>query len=389
MKKQSILKELEDENLRLKIENKALRSANILISESNNSALLFSVFEKIEADICVFEVSLDFNIVRFNSAFERFFKSEERPFSQVESFSSFFANHPDQEELQQKISEVFTHKIEDKSTLETDLAYFVPIIKKGLSVHSVFVILKSKPDTVENQKKWKLLIRISEESNKPASLKEFIGQIHPILSEGIRASNFFVTIYNKETKEYTFPYYVDKFDVLPELAKLDLKGGLVDYVRRTNKSLLLTQDFLRTLINTEQVAMVGTPSQSWLGVPLRIADEVIGVIGVQCYTSESVYTKQDQELFEFIADHIAIAIDRKQKEIELIENEERLEIAQSEAHVGHWELSNDSKWVRISDESRQILGIKNDVTVISFEQFINSIFPKDREGVKQIIQHLV
>ncbi|WDD99029.1 EAL domain-containing protein [Thalassomonas actiniarum] len=48
----------------------------------------------------------------------------------------------------------------------------------------------------------------------------------------------------------------------------------------------------------------------WLGVPLMRGREVIGVIALQSYQGGSVFAERDNQLLQFISDHLVTAIDR-------------------------------------------------------------------------------
>ncbi|MBN2060933.1 MAG: PAS domain S-box protein [Deltaproteobacteria bacterium] len=59
----------------------------------------------------------------------------------------------------------------------------------------------------------------------------------------------------------------------------------------------------------------------WMGAPLIIDDEVIGVISLKHYTDPDCYTYKDLELLESVSDQIALAVNLKQTEDELKESE--------------------------------------------------------------------
>jgi len=72
-----------------------------------------------------------------------------------------------------------------------------------------------------------------------------------------------------------------------------------------------------------EVELVGTPSYQWLGVPLKTAKSIIGVVAVQSYSNPALYTSDDLELMTFVSEQIALAIEHKQTEEELKESEEK------------------------------------------------------------------
>jgi len=57
----------------------------------------------------------------------------------------------------------------------------------------------------------------------------------------------------------------------------------------------------------------------WLGVPLRTQQGIIGIMAVQTYTETGQLTQAHQDILVFVSNQVAMAIERKQAEQELIE----------------------------------------------------------------------
>ncbi|HTD29393.1 MAG TPA: EAL domain-containing protein, partial [Xanthomonadaceae bacterium] len=55
----------------------------------------------------------------------------------------------------------------------------------------------------------------------------------------------------------------------------------------------------------------GTPSVCWLGVPLMRDERTVGVIAVQSYSHDILFSERDQELLTFVSFHIASGLLRK------------------------------------------------------------------------------
>jgi diguanylate cyclase (GGDEF)-like protein len=78
------------------------------------------------------------------------------------------------------------------------------------------------------------------------------------------------------------------------------------------------------------VLSVGTKSVCWLGVPLMIGGESRGLITVQSYTPDYLYSPRDEELLSFVSLHIANALERRQADESL-----RQAYAELERRVEH------------------------------------------------------
>jgi diguanylate cyclase (GGDEF)-like protein len=68
------------------------------------------------------------------------------------------------------------------------------------------------------------------------------------------------------------------------------------------------------LILRGEIEPVGTISVDWLGVPLMVEGQVIGVMVTQSYQEKIHFNQEDLRLFEFVSTQVAQMIDRKRVE---------------------------------------------------------------------------
>ena len=113
-------------------------------------------------------------------------------------------------------------------------------------------------------------------------------------------------------QEYTFPYFEDKYDTQKVYSQTELKRGLTDYVRRTGTALYADKKMQLKLQTLKEIHQVGTHSNIWMGVPLKMQGSVFGVIVIQEYDESKIYSDDDFELLQYVAEQIATAIYRKQ-----------------------------------------------------------------------------
>jgi len=157
----------------------------------------------------------------------------------------------------------------------------------------------------------KVLFDISKASYTAISVDDIFRSIHETLKQIIDAENFYIAIYDKTNDTLALPYQVDSKD---KFAVFPAGKTLTGYVVQIRKPLLATENIIKDLAATGQIEIVGSPAKVWLGAPLIISGDVIGVIAVQSYTDPGQYTYQELELLKFVADHIAIVISRKRVE---------------------------------------------------------------------------
>src|SRR2546422_8109259 len=70
-----------------------------------------------------------------------------------------------------------------------------------------------------------------------------------------------------------------------------------------------------------EAELIGPPSLDWLGVPLKAGDRTIGVLVAQTYTPGVRYGEREKHILQFVSTQIAMAIERKPTEEQLLENE--------------------------------------------------------------------
>ena len=148
----------------------------------------------------------------------------------------------------------------------------------------------------------------------------------------IHAENFFVVFHNKATGLFEEVYTVDQNDLPAPPSRLE--KSTTAYIFRTGEALIITPETFRKLEALGEVALVGTRSASWIGVPLKTRDDTIGVIVVQDYEREDLYTEDDKNFLAHIGAQVALAIERKQAEGALMVSEARFKTMFDEAPLG-------------------------------------------------------
>ncbi|MBN2083139.1 PAS domain-containing protein [bacterium] len=179
-------------------------------------------------------------------------------------------------------------------------------------------------DTTEEHRALEIqamLLSISEATSLSDSLEELIQIIHHSLGSLIDATNFFVALYDPESEIYTFPYYIDERD--QEFEPQRMPRSLTEYVRKTGQAVLADEAKQAEMYEEGLIDFYGPTSPVWLGVPLRTARGILGVVAVQDYYKEYAYTEADLRLLSFVSGYIALAIERKRAEEILRESEEK------------------------------------------------------------------
>jgi len=192
----------------------------------------------------------------------------------------------------------------------------VPLRDSQGNIIGIVGIAKDITEIKRQETERKVLYEIIKGISTTANLDELLKLIHESLKKIVYAENCFVALIDRETGEFYFPYFIDKYDSVPQ--KFKVNKSLTSYVFKTNEPFLLTEDKFNKLIDSGKVELIGTPSKSWVGIPLRTPEGSIGVLVLQYYERKDAYSQHDIDFLTSIGSQIAFAIERKKAEEEIM-----------------------------------------------------------------------
>ncbi len=169
-------------------------------------------------------------------------------------------------------------------------------------------------EVVERQRAERLqaaLFQIAQLATADISEEEFYGRVHAVVAHLLSAENFFIALLSSDHQSLEFPYFVDATQQMQPTRPL--AHGLSEYVLRHGAPLRGDMSDFRALGLAGEVDLktAGSPATSWLGAPLFVGDEAIGLVAVQCYDGSVDYSAADQELLSFAASQIAYSLNRR------------------------------------------------------------------------------
>ncbi|MBU0510233.1 MAG: GAF domain-containing protein, partial [Chloroflexi bacterium] len=135
--------------------------------------------------------------------------------------------------------------------------------------------------------------------------------IYLYASRLIDTSTFFVALYNAETNNLSFPLAIEDNQYI-DIPTRPLETGLTEYVIKNREAVLIHEEvegWLRD--HGVELRLTGAMSQSWLGVPMLIGEQTIGIICVQNETPRH-FSERHRDLLIAIASQSAIAIQNAQ-----------------------------------------------------------------------------
>jgi signal transduction histidine kinase len=150
--------------------------------------------------------------------------------------------------------------------------------------------------------------RIAHAVSTTLNLDDLVEIVYREVEAAFEPDAFFLALYDEETHELSYRLQVDSGTVQPP-DRIPVGTGLTASVVKTKEPLLI-HDFEREQEHLPPAELWGTMETpaSWLGVPMQVADRMVGVICVQAYRPDA-YGERELQLLSTIAEQVAIAVE--------------------------------------------------------------------------------
>jgi len=149
---------------------------------------------------------------------------------------------------------------------------------------------------------------IGQALNAVSKHDDLLELIYRQTSRLLDTNNFYMALYDQNRGIATFPLFYSRGQRI-DTAPIKITNSLTAYVIRQREPLLLQGPDIEATMHSLGIEPLGTPSKSWLGVPMIASDHVIGVIGIEDYESDSAYSTDDLRLLSTIASWGATALE--------------------------------------------------------------------------------
>lgn len=161
----------------------------------------------------------------------------------------------------------------------------------------------------------KLLLNISQFESESKNLTHFYRTIQDELNNLFDANNLYIVLFDKFRLSLNLAYLSDSHNI----KELYPKGNTFALlVAKTGKAIILNQKQIKRIQKKHNLEFYGPDALCWMGVPLKIKNDIIGVIVVQNYQNINAYNQEDLDVLKFISTQIATSIQRKENEAELL-----------------------------------------------------------------------
>ncbi len=201
-----------------------------------------------------------------------------------------------------------------------------------------------------------LAYRIANAVHDTADIGHLYHTIKDELSEFLATKNFFIALYDRAEDTISLPYFVDSVDQ-NEFQVFPAGKTMTAYVIKRNKPLFITREEADVMIESGVIEMIGTPSQVWLGVPLRVNGEATGALVVQSYIDSEEFGESDLKLLTFASGQIGLAIERKRAMEELCKQREEMQTILDSVPALISYKGLDRRYLRVNRALAQVTGI--------------------------------
>ncbi len=184
-------------------------------------------------------------------------------------------------------------------------------------------------DRTNAEKLQAALYKISELTANNSDMAGFYRQVQQILAGLMQADNCYIALLDEDGKKLSFPFYLDQYT--PPAQERPLRKGFTEYVLRVGEARLINHELSELLVQQGEVLRLVQEPQpaplpvSWLGAPLLIEQQALGVIAVQSYDNSYLYSDTELNILKFVSQHIAVAIQRKLNTEQQKQHQEELE----------------------------------------------------------------
>jgi GAF domain-containing protein/DNA-binding response OmpR family regulator len=152
-----------------------------------------------------------------------------------------------------------------------------------------------------------VLNELSRSLSAALSVQEVLEKTHQGVSRLLDTSNFYIALYHPDRELISIPINVTALEDDGHVEVIPMGKGLTGQVIQSRESLLLRGN-VRDYLKDMGIDVIGEVAQCWLGVPMVIGEQVLGIIAVQNYVIPHAYDEHDQNLLLAIASQTAIAL---------------------------------------------------------------------------------
>jgi PAS domain S-box-containing protein len=166
---------------------------------------------------------------------------------------------------------------------------------------------QAETEVLARSQELALLNEIGQRLSKLLQPAQIMEELYTAIAQLFDNRNLYVALHDEIHGLITFPFYTMNGEraYAPDRP---LRKALTEHILETQAPLLITHNMAETM-HEMGIDVIGTPSKCYLGVPMLVGIHPIGVIAVQDYEKEYVYSAHHVDLLMTIAGQTAISLE--------------------------------------------------------------------------------
>lgn len=236
--------------------------------------------------------------------------------------------------------DVFFHKVQREETVKSQLLMFskkdgdklyveidCELIKENLLLGAKYGfrgVVKDVTKKYKEKLRTEIAFLIAQKSERRlTNVKSLVDFIRNSLMNVLDVSNFYIAIHEADKDALYIPVIYDNEDVsFGRESRIPFGNSLTEYIITSKKTITKDEIGLRKLVEKEGLSLRGKLPQCFVGVPLKSEGKCFGAMVMQTYKREEHYSKEDIDLFHFVATQVSYIIERTLWQEALIKKEE-------------------------------------------------------------------
>jgi GAF domain-containing protein len=195
---------------------------------------------------------------------------------------------------------------------EKDIRRTEAIIQQaGVAVQGLRNLEQAEQQALEARNRSNELVILNEMGRSLTALVDMdsiLENVYRYTARLMDATNFYVSFFDGKRDEITFALDIRGDRVMKNAGTRKAGKGLTEHIIYSKEPLLIPEE-VDGKLDELGIEKIGPSSASWLGVPLMVGSQVIGVIGLQNWDMPRSYNEQHLRLLTSVAAQTAIAVE--------------------------------------------------------------------------------
>jgi signal transduction histidine kinase/DNA-binding response OmpR family regulator len=154
-----------------------------------------------------------------------------------------------------------------------------------------------------------ILIRVGQALAANLELAPLLETVHAEVSRLFDTTNFYIAVHRQDSPFIDFDLQYEHGIRRNPVLQQKINEGMTGHILQSGEPLFFPYVAEKRAFNARAgIVTSGEPAKSWMGVPLTAGERVVGVMAIQNYEFEGVYSREDLDLFMAIASQLAVAV---------------------------------------------------------------------------------